>query len=156
MPCVRSIRPVRDVQRDKEEGKEKTYATPHLHPQNRSRTRTPDPEDSSDSKDGRVGRAGNWREEYCRENFGLLQREIYRYINAYKLVQVTQKYLGEAPLTPKFAERVLGPVARKHPEKLKAVQAELKKRGLSVGTANTMQIGEAVKVVMPPKKKARK
>ena len=95
-------------------------------------------------------------EEYCRENFGLLQREIYRYINAYKLVQVTQKYLGEAPLTPKFAERVLGPVARKHPEKLKAVQAELKKRGLSVGTANTMQIGEAVKVVMPPKKKARK
>ncbi len=95
-------------------------------------------------------------QEYCADKFGLLQREIYRYINTYRLVQDTQKYLGESPLTPKFAERVLGPVARRRPEKLKAVQAELKRRGLSVATATTPQIGEAVRVVLPPKAKAAK
>jgi hypothetical protein len=95
-------------------------------------------------------------QEYCADKFGLLSREIYRYINTYRLVQATQEHLGETPLAPKFAERVLGPVARRRPEQLKAVQAELKRRGLSVATATTPQIAEAVKVVLPPKPKTVK
>ena len=95
-------------------------------------------------------------DEYCLENFGLLEREIYRYIDTYKLVQATRKHLGEAPRSPMSAERVLWKLARKHPEQLRAVQSELKKRGLSVATAASTQIEEAVKVVQPRKKKPRK